>query len=48
MEKRNKFVFGGFIFGFILSLLASLHLYTYSNKRIREIRNNDCWNEDGY
>lgn len=48
MKKRNKIILTSFISGLALSLLASLHLYTYSNRKLREIQNNDCWNKEGY
>lgn len=48
MKKRNKYILGGIISTFVLLLLTILHLYTYSNKKINEIKNDDCWNENGY
>jgi len=48
MKKRNKYILGGFISGLTLSLLASLHLYTYSNRMINRIKDNNCWNDEGY
>ncbi len=45
MKKINRFILGGFISGLVLSLLTSIHLYTYSDRKISEIADNDCWDE---
>jgi len=48
MKKKNKFLLKGFIVGLAASILASLHLYIYSDNKISSIKDNDCWNDDGY